>query len=48
MTSEIKKEIVNVLNNLLAEHQKKRALVTDDMVKEFMKVRPLHGRWTKK
>lgn len=42
MTSEVKKELINVLTKLVAEHQERRAKVTDEMVREYMKLRPLN------
>jgi tryptophanyl-tRNA synthetase len=41
MTSEVKKELINVLTKVITEHQKRRALVTDEEVKKFMELRPL-------
>ena len=33
--------LVEVLKEIVAEHQKKRDLVTDEIVREWMKERPL-------
>lgn len=41
MTSAIKKELIDVLTKIIGEHQERRKLVTDEMVKKFMEVRPL-------
>lgn len=40
-TGEIKAELINVIKPLVAEHQRARALVTDDIVKTFMTARPV-------
>jgi len=43
MTSgEIKKALIDVITPLVLKHQEARKLVTDDVVKEFMKIRPLN------
>lgn len=36
LTGELKKETISVLQNLVAEHQRRRAEVTDDLVRTFM------------
>lgn len=41
LTSELKKELTIVLQKLVANHQQKRALVTDEVVKKFMTPRSL-------
>ena len=41
LTGEVKKELIGVLQKLVRNHQEKRAAVTDEMVKEFMRVREL-------
>jgi hypothetical protein len=41
MTSAIKKELVEVLTKIVLGHQERRKLVTDEIVGEFMKIRPL-------
>ncbi|XP_002154182.1 tryptophan--tRNA ligase, cytoplasmic isoform X2 [Hydra vulgaris] len=41
LTGEIKKELIAVLQPLVAQHIERRKLVTDEMVKEFMTPRPL-------
>ena len=41
LSGEIKKELISVLQPLVAEHQERRKLVTDDVVKEFMTPRKL-------
>jgi len=43
MTGEVKKILIEVLTDLVAEHQKRRALVTDEVVKKFMSVREMKG-----
>jgi tryptophanyl-tRNA synthetase len=41
LTGEVKKELIGVLNELVGEHQTRRAAVTEEVVKEFMRVREL-------
>lgn len=41
LTGEVKKELIGVLSELVAEHQARRALVTDEIVRQFMEVRAL-------
>lgn len=41
LTGELKKELIDVLQPLVAEHQARRKEVTDEMVKEFMTPRQL-------
>lgn len=41
LTGEVKKELITLLQAQVAEHQAIRATITDDMVREFMRVRPL-------
>lgn len=41
LTGELKKELVEVLQPLIAEHQARRKEVTDEIVKEFMTPRKL-------
>lgn len=41
LTREVKAEATKVLTDIVLEHQRKRALVTDAMVDEFMRERPL-------
>ena len=41
LTGEVKKELIGVLQKLVKNHQEKRAAVTDEMVKEFMRIREL-------
>jgi tryptophanyl-tRNA synthetase len=43
LTGEVKKILVEVLTELVEAHQKRRALVTDEMVKKFMSVREMRG-----
>ena len=42
LTGELKQILVEVLQKLVLDHQKKRAEVTDDIVKQFMTPRPLN------
>ena len=41
-TGLVKAKLIGVLQKLVAEHQKRRALVTDEEVKEWMAVRSLN------
>lgn len=41
LTGEVKKELIGVLQKMVASHQERRSLVTDDVVRQFMTVRPL-------
>jgi tryptophanyl-tRNA synthetase len=44
LSSEIKKILVGVLQKLVAEHQEKRSKVTEEMVRDYMKVRPMYPK----
>lgn len=41
LTKEIKGDTIKVLTDLVAEHQRRRALVTDEIIQQFMTPRPL-------
>lgn len=41
MTGEVKKELIACLTDLTREHQERRALVTEEVLKQFMTVREL-------
>jgi len=41
LTGELKKVLIETLQPLVAKHIERRKLVTDDVVKEFMRIRPL-------
>jgi len=41
LTGELKKILIETLQPIVAKHIERRKLVTDDVVKEFMKIRPL-------
>ena len=41
LTGEVKKELIGVLQGIVKEHQERKALVTDEIVKQFMDIRPL-------
>ena len=41
LTGEVKKELIGVLQGIVKEHQERKALVTDEIVKQFMNIRPL-------
>jgi tryptophanyl-tRNA synthetase len=42
LTGQLKMELVEVVTKIVQEHQERRRLVTDEMVKEFMKPRKLN------
>lgn len=42
LTGELKKELITILQKLVAEHQEQRKTVTDDVVLEYMKPRKLN------
>jgi len=48
LSSEIKKELVDVLIPFVGKHQEARNVVTDEVVYEYMKVRPLQFKGVKK
>jgi tryptophanyl-tRNA synthetase len=39
---EVKAELITLLTDIVARHQKARAQVTDDIVDAFMAVRPMN------
>ena len=41
LSREIKQELINVLVPFIQAHQKARSVVTDEVVEQFMKIRPL-------
>lgn len=41
LTSEIKKILIDLLVSIVLEHQRKRSEVTEEMIDEFMRIRPL-------
>ena len=41
LTGELKKELIKVLQKLVSAHRKRRAAVTDDLVRHFMSLRPM-------
>ena len=41
LTGEVKKELIGILQTVVKEHQERRSAVTSDVIKEFMRVRPL-------
>jgi tryptophanyl-tRNA synthetase len=43
LTKEVKTDTIRVLTELVVEHQRKRSLVTDEMIAEFMRPRSLQG-----
>jgi len=42
LTGELKKELIAILQKLVAEHQERRKTITDAVVMEFMKPRKLN------
>ena len=42
LTGELKQILIQVLQELVAEHQRRRAEVTDEMIREFMTPRKLN------
>ena len=41
LSGEVKKELIGVLSTMVGEHQERRKLVTEETVREFMRVREL-------
>ena len=41
LTGELKKELIGIIQKLVAEHQERRKAVTDEILKEFMTPRKL-------
>ena len=41
LTGEVKKELIGILQEFVAEHQKRRSEVTDEVVGRYMAVREL-------
>ena len=41
LTGDLKKELITVLQKLVGEHQRRRAQVTDEVVKRYMTPRKL-------
>ena len=41
LTGDLKKELITLIQSIVAAHVQRRTLVTDDTVQEFMKVRKL-------
>ncbi len=42
LTGELKKILIDLLQKLVKEHQERRAVVTDEMIKQFMTPRRLN------
>jgi tryptophanyl-tRNA synthetase len=42
LTGELKKELIDVVQNIVADHQTKRAAISDEKVREYMKPRKLN------
>jgi tryptophanyl-tRNA synthetase len=45
LTGEVKKILINVLQDLVGRHQRARAMVTDDVVQAFMAPRVMTDLW---
>ena len=45
LTGFLKKELIEILQKIIAEHQERRKAVTDDVVREFMTPRKLDLKW---
>jgi tryptophanyl-tRNA synthetase len=45
LTGELKKELIGIVQTIVADHQTKRAAVTDEQVKQFMKPRKLNYKY---
>lgn len=43
LTGEVKKILIGILTQMTKDHQDARAAVTDEMVRNFMAVRPIDG-----
>lgn len=41
LTGEVKKELIGILQEMVKEHQERRAQITDEVIQQFMAVRPL-------
>ena len=41
LTGEVKKELITILQEMVKEHQERRAQVTPEILQQFMTVRPL-------
>ena len=41
LTGEVKKELIEVVQTMVKEHQEERALVTSEIIQMYMAVRPL-------
>jgi len=48
LTGEVKAKLISVLQEIVEQHQKRRELVTDEVVKKFMSTRSLKGFELKK
>ena len=46
LTGNLKKELIDVLQKLVGEHQERRVKVTDDLVREYMTPRSLNFKLT--
>ena len=44
LTGELKQQLIDVIQRIVAEHQQRRRVVTDEVVMQYMKPRPLNAR----
>ena len=44
-TSDLKRELIMVLQKILTDHQQRKAAVTDEIVKQYMTPRPLNFKF---
>lgn len=45
LTGYLKKELIEILQKIVAEHRQRRAQVTDDVMKQFMTPRKLNYQY---
>jgi tryptophanyl-tRNA synthetase len=41
LTGEVKKELIGILQEMVKEHQERRSKVTEEVLREFLSIRPL-------
>eukprot|EP01017_Pseudomicrothorax_dubius_P025514 TRINITY_DN2764_c0_g1_i4.p2 TRINITY_DN2764_c0_g1~~TRINITY_DN2764_c0_g1_i4.p2 ORF type:complete len:109 (+),score=50.01 TRINITY_DN2764_c0_g1_i4:65-391(+) len=41
LTGDVKKELIGILQELVREHQERRAKVTDEIVDKYLEIRPI-------
>ena len=42
LTGELKNELIGVLQKLVSDHQERRKIITEDVVRQYMTPRPLN------